>query len=331
MRHHKVCVKYTIPFNSLICLQASQKLGATTYPFVAFVGLQPRSSGPLGIPRSSSASPVLTVLSRHQGLSTPSGPDLSTESLGPTSPFALCNHLTNSLLPRIKPFLDRLRSAREEQLSQRRLREEQDAAFALSAQRDRERIEAKKAEEQKKIEEIEMQERKRSEEEAAKQKLFEEKQAKEANRLHWYRYARSSLLLPEPGKSKEVIRIGVRLPDGRLQVRFFNPSDTLTSLYVFAASQLIPKELPLSEDPRSPPSGFLPGEAGVTDDSWSFKLALAYPRQEVPWAFQTPLSTLEGLKGGAQLVVESLPGHTLIPGSSQTVHEDSDGYDTEEE
>ena len=73
----------------------------------------------------------------------------------------------------------------------------------------------------------------------------------------------ATLLKPDATPGKDSVRIGVRFPDGRLQVRHFAPSDSVTSLYVFVASQLIPKELPSTEDPTSPPAGFAssPGDA----------------------------------------------------------------------
>ncbi|KAI5119952.1 hypothetical protein M0805_002141 [Coniferiporia weirii] len=302
--------------------QASQKLGATTYPFVAFIGLQPRSGS-----RGSTNSPVLTVLSRHQGPSKLADAD----EPGPTSARALCAHITGSLLPRVSPFLARIRAAHIERLAQRRLREDQDAAFARAAQTDRERIEAKRAEETREREEIEMQELRRTEEEEKRRRDQEDRDKRETNRLLWYRYARNALLPPEATPGKDALRVAVRLPDGPLRIRHFAPHDSVTSLYVFIASQLIPKELAASEDPSTPPPGFSPGEAGVSDDNWSFKLALAYPRRELRWTASTLLSDLEGLRGGGQLVVESIPGHSLIPGKKSVEQDGDSDYDTEEE
>ena len=306
---------------------ASNKLGATTYPFVAFIALQPKGGQRNS---STSTSGVLTVLSRHQG---PAHPNLPPSELGPTSPRALVDHIANTLLIRHQPFLDRLRALQEERLEQTRVIEAQNAAYELAAQRDTERIYAKMAEEKRQKEEFEMQERKKEAEERERQKIAEEKAQREHNRLQWYRYARRNLLTPEPKamSPKDVIRVGVRLPDGKRVIRQFSPSDSVTSLYVFVASQLIPANLSTSDDPSSPPSGFAPGQAGVTEDYWSFKLATAYPRQEIAWHSQVPLSTVQALHGGAQLVVESIPGHALIPGSTQGHGDDDSDYDTEDE
>ena len=77
---------------------ASQKLGATTFPFVAFVALQ----NPRGVASTSrSTTPVMTILSRHQGA--PS-----------TTARVLREHITTSLLPRVMPTLERLRTQQRE-------------------------------------------------------------------------------------------------------------------------------------------------------------------------------------------------------------------------
>ena len=106
--------------------------------------------------------------------------------------------------------------------------------------------------------------------EEERKKAIEEREKREQARLLWYRYARRNLLSPENKPGKGSLRIGVRLPNG-LKIRHFSESDSVTSLYVFVASQLIPKEYPVSEDPESPPSGFAPGETGINADNWSFK------------------------------------------------------------
>lgn len=333
-KHRKVLSKFLkATINYTHCHTAAQKLGATTFPFVAFIALQSRGGSRNTTSSSSSTpSPILTVLSRHQGPSHPTDTDLPSSELGPTSPRALVEHIANTLLPRALPLLERLRAQHEHHLEQRRIVEAQNTAYELAAQRDTERIQAKMAEERRQKEEIEMQELKLAQEERERQRRAEEKAARDNNRLHWYRYARKTLLAPETkvASPKDTIRLGVRFADGKRVIRQFTPSDDLTTLYVFVASHLIPKNLPESEDPSSPPAGYEPGVAGITDDYWSFKLATSYPRQEIPWQSHVPLSSVQALHGGAQLVVESIPGHALIPGTKQESNGDSD-YDTEEE
>lgn len=231
----------------------------------------------------------------------------------------------------MKPYLRRLQEAQAEREQQRRLREQQEAAFAFTAEQDRLRILAKMEEEKRAKEEYEMQEMVREVEEARRKREAEEREERERNRLAWYRYARRCLLSAEVTPTKESIRIGIRLPDGRREIRHFEPADSVTTLYVFVASQLIPAELSRSNDPSSPPVGFQEGEDGISEDTWSFKLALAFPRRELKWEPSTSLSSLEGLRGGAQVVVESIPGRSLVPGSAMSQSDEDDDYDTEEE
>ena len=230
------------------------------------------------------------------------------------------------------PFLKRLRDAQAEREAQRKLREEQEQAFALTAEQDRQRILKKMEEEKRAREEYEMQEMVRLVEEAERKRAMDEREERERNRLLWYRYARRCLLKPEPAlvAGGDTIRIGVRLPDGSRHVRHFEPADSVTSLYIFVASQLIPTNLSPSDDPMEPPAGFQAGEEGITEEAWSFKLALSYPRQELNWAPKMSLSSISALRGGAQVVVESVSDRSLVPGSVGQPAGDSD-YESEED
>ncbi len=298
-------------------LLASLKLNATTYPFVAFVALQPRSGS-----RTSTSPPLptLTILSRHQGPSAPNSPSIPSSTLGPTSARALCDHLTNQLLPRVTPYLGRLKSTQRERDFERKLREEQDAAFELAAQRDHERIQAKIAAEKEARRAAERAEREKQEMEAAKTRELNERKARETTRIDWYRYARRCLLPPESAPGPGVVRIGIRMVDGRRLIRHFKVTDTLTALYVFVAIQSIPSAFDSSSDPDHPPEGYLAEEAGIKEEDWSIKLVSAYPRVEIPWKAGTSLQEVDALKGGGQLVVEATASSTT-----------DDGYDTEEE
>ncbi|EEB96821.1 hypothetical protein MPER_03975, partial [Moniliophthora perniciosa FA553] len=123
---------------------ASLKLNVTSFPYVAFIALQPARSRHTS--NSSSPTPTLSILSRHQGASA-------------CTPEVLATHLTETLLPRVQPYLARVKTSRETaavqksledqaRQAERRLREEQDRAFAESARRDKERILAKMREEE---------------------------------------------------------------------------------------------------------------------------------------------------------------------------------------
>jgi FAS-associated factor 2 len=301
------------------CLIASQKLQATTYPFVAFVALQPRRMG------QSSQRSVLTVLSRHQGPSIPA-------SSAPTSAQTLVSHLNDQLLPRVLPYLTNLRSQAAERETarlyeqhqrekERALRAEQDRAFEETARRDKERIERKIAEEREEQQAAlrQAEEERRMIEE--QQKSAEENAQWQAKRMEWRRWGRKTLLPREPrpgeqGRGKTV-RVGVRMPNGQRSVRFFGEADSLTAVYAFVDAQFIPegKEFSSSSDPVCAPEGEEPGEIGLlhamekvgkkNGDWWGFKLATVYPRREIHWEPNRKVGEVEGLSGG-QLVVELL-------------------------
>lgn len=262
---------------------ASHKLGATTYPFVAFIALHPVPQQPGGSSATRSG-PRLTVLSRHEG--TPSSK---------TSASTLTTHITTSLLPRVTPLLTRLRTERWEREQERRIREEQDRAFAEAAARDKERVLKRQAEE-------------RAAAQAAR-KAEEDRRAKDlrkANIAAWRRYARRALLVPEA--KSDGVRIGIRMPGGKRFVRVFDRQQTAVNVYTFVETLFIPaSDDPLS-DPDEPPSGY----GNCDEHEWMFRLVTSFPRKEIPPTKGVALGTLSELKGGANLVLEmreTLNGH----------------------
>ncbi|KIY43439.1 hypothetical protein FISHEDRAFT_62532 [Fistulina hepatica ATCC 64428] len=317
---------------------AAQKLQATTYPFVAFVAMQPRRLAASNAPASQ-----LTVLSRHQGPPVPSS--------SPTSPQTLITYLNDTLLPRVQPYLATLRSQREAQqrqaeqerlalMNERRLREEQDRAFAESTRRDKERILARMAEET------------REREQKAQEALLEEERRKAAvaeaeaqlhwktERLGWRRWLRRSLLpfLAAAG-ARGGTRIAFRMPSGTRAVHVFPPGATLTSVYAAVDIQFIPQDALPSEDPLTPPGSSAPFTLPILNSLeqvvdrralghtafFPFTLHLAYPRVHIPWRAQTRLSDVDALHGdgGAQIVVEMRADRTELKaklGSAATGH-----------
>ncbi|KAA1477847.1 hypothetical protein DENSPDRAFT_845055 [Dentipellis sp. KUC8613] len=291
---------------------AAQKLQATTYPFVAFVALQPpRSSTFTGGSSSSNstASPALTVLSRHQGLT-------------PTAAAALTAHIEQQLLPRVAPFLARLRAQAREREVERALRAEQDEAFRRAMERD---LEKRRARERKEREEREL--REREERESAERERV--RREKEERRARWKRGVRGTFVGPE---REGGMRIGVRLPDGQRLVRAFARGETVSSLYAFVDAHLAPE----AEGGEAGGDVEGEGEAGLAelvrefgdaDAWWGFKLYTAYPRREIAWIAGVALSNVDGLERGGQLVVEMA---SQRDSANASVSGDGDGYDTEE-
>ncbi|KAJ7430180.1 hypothetical protein B0H11DRAFT_2139231 [Mycena galericulata] len=178
---------------------AALKLQATTYPFVAFLALQPRRGS------RASSTPTLT------------GPPSST-----TSPATLAAHLETQLLPRVQavprgaargaaygrcgprvergagPRVPRLTRARRGRRRRRGLR-----------RRRRRRVENGNAAER-------------------------EKRARE--RGLWRRWSRRAL--QQDKEDAEGVRLAIRLPDGGRVVRRFAESRSLTALYAFVDAQL---------------------------------------------------------------------------------------------
>jgi FAS-associated factor 2 len=119
---------------------------------------------------------------------------------------------------------------------------------------------------------------------------------------------------------------------GRVIERFGRET-TLTGLFMYVDSQMIPGELERERDPLEAPSGASGageaalevevGRAGAPEGWWGFKLLLAYPRQEIKWEPGKLLRDVPGLSGGGQIVVELVEGR--LWGEADDSEDDSDG------
>jgi FAS-associated factor 2 len=268
----------------------------------------------------------MTILSRHAGLAA-------------TTTDKLLSHLEDQLLPRITPFLDRSRNEERRREGERRMREEQDRAYREAMNRDKDRIERK-------IREEEEQKRKVEEERIAQERrIMAEREERdrlrkwEERRMSWRRYMRK--LIKEKSGGVTGRRIGIRLPDGRRLIHLFNEEDSLTSLYAFVDTHLIPENIPPSGDPSLPPlslsstSTALQGEPALhheisnhTNDPqnwWGFQLALPYPRKEVRWREDVKIRDVVGLESGSQLVVDMVSNGK----GNDKLMRNSENYDTE--
>ncbi|KAJ3829288.1 hypothetical protein EV361DRAFT_865894 [Lentinula raphanica] len=310
--------------------EASMKLGATTYPFVAFIGMQPSrnftSSSGSHSTTASQSTPALTVLSRHLGASS-------------CTSSALITHLRDTLLPRVKPYLDRTRAQREaverERARERELREAQDRAFEETKRRDKERILRKMEEEKAELQRKQAEEdQKRKEHEMLeRERLQALERAEERDRWRaWFRQT-----LPVESNAKESIRIAVRMPDGRRLMRRFDVhSDTLDTLYAYVDTELVSTSVSSSSLPSSSYSfdtlhKLLSSHVPKPNEWWGFVLVSAYPRQPIPWSPNTRLGDLKALSGG-QLVVEMVHSRILKnggKGKSKDNTQEEDEYETE--
>jgi FAS-associated factor 2 len=256
----------------------------------------------------------------------------------PTSAQTLIEHLQGQVLPRVTPFLERIRSAQRERDRDRHLREEQDRAFQDSARRDKERIEAKMT-----AEKAEKEARRRADEQA---QMEDQRRAREAEatlkretvRMDWRRWARRALVAPDVIGCQDTVRIAIRLPTDKRVIRHLSPTSTLTTLYAYVDSLLIPPHFAREDDPAISPEGNASGEAGMeqqillshnaAEEWWGFKLVLAYPRREIVWKAGTQLGDVESLKGGGQVAVEMLGRRRISSSHASAV--DEDGYSTED-
>ncbi|KAF9491074.1 hypothetical protein BDN71DRAFT_1453488 [Pleurotus eryngii] len=367
---------------------AAEKLQATTYPFVAFVALQPKrhvtSSSPVGGggSRGNGAGSVMTVLSRHQGPSTPAtstgSPTSSSHSSshssglsstqsatpGPTSAQALLEHLERQVLPRVLPYLARMKIARQqhaleraraerERERDRMLRAEQDRAFREAEKRDRERAAAAERERSEREERV-RQEREREREETEREERAEMERARsEAERGAWRAWIAGRLrqdgdIGKGSGDAEEGgVKLAIRMPDSKRVIEVFGAEATLTTLYASVVAKL---SLGDGEEMRdSSPVGageegksveevldnFLVTRAGDGGAAawWGFKIVNAYPREEIPWVQGRRLGDVSCLtqRGGGQVVVEMVAAKRKSGSGRNSRNRDRDRAGTNEE
>ncbi|VDB88463.1 unnamed protein product [Peniophora sp. CBMAI 1063] len=286
---------------------AAQKLGATTYPFVAFAALQP----PRGL-NTSSTSPLMTVLSRHQGRAS-------------TTSALLRDHLTTSLLPRVNPFLARQRAQAAERELARRLRAEQDAAFEASAARDRQRAEEREMVEREKQRKEREEEERREQEEIAAAKADSAREA-------WRRDARAAFLPPTGGSpAPGSVRVGIRLPNGSRNTVALARDASVLSLFAAVDAALHPVDGTSSSSgtDAETPDALMHEHALGPDEWWGFKIFNSYPRRAVEYDSTRSVQDA-GVEGSVSVELVSLE-RVGSARSATSGDGDEDGYDTEDE
>ncbi|KAH9442761.1 hypothetical protein Pst134EA_031578 [Puccinia striiformis f. sp. tritici] len=248
---------------------AAHVLDATTYPFVAFISLQAKRP----------SSTVTTITS-------------SVNRSSSNVIRSICATINSVVIPRTNGHLSRLRTEKARRESDRRLREEQDRAYAEAGRLDRERVMKKKAEleaERKRLEEIKSKELER---ERARQLKLEEAEQKRRWR-YWARQENKSFEPPTSGG----VTIGFRLGDGRRVVRKFKADDTLESLYLFVELESTSSLTAQDHHQNSTPP---PRPSPDYRHSYSFKLSTAMPRRILPLPETSSPSKLSTTSGHQQ-------------------------------
>jgi FAS-associated factor 2 len=234
---------------------AATILQAATFPFVAFLSMQPTPPSRLtGSSPPSSSSSKMTVFSRLEGLQT-------------TSIQQITSHITETMAPRLNPFLGRLRAQKREREAQRSLREEQDRAYEEAGKRDLERVRAKEAELRAKRAE---EQAKKDEEDQARTQ--QEAKAREGlNRQAWRR--KTALEFgPEPTEGTKLV---IRLPDGRRLMRRFRDDEHAMRIWYYIECEAFDVHVNDSTVSISSTGG---STTNYTPDI-TFSLATTFPRR----------------------------------------------------
>ena len=238
--------------------QVSDALGCTKFPFAALL-CHTTESGSTG----------MSVVMR---------------SVGPTAASELVAKLGTTMTVH-ESQLAATRTQRREQQASRNLRQEQDSAYERSLAQDRERVRQKR-------DEVEAQAR--AEKEAIKKTEAEEKRGH--NLQQWRRW-RAQSLPPEPeAKSKDTVRISIRLAGGEKVIRKFQADADLEELYAFVECYELLDRVEATEKALEEPAGF--------DHVFEFRLVSPMPR--TVYDLETGGSIGARVGNGANLIVEPI-------------------------
>ncbi|KAN0061820.1 UBX domain-containing protein 10 [Thecaphora frezii] len=297
--------------------QVATQLEATTYPFVAFIAMQPSRAGRRMTPTAgstSSSQPRPAVLSRLEG-----------SPLTATSAQTIVSHITDVLLPRTNSYLERLRNEKRRRELERELKAEQDRAYEEASRRDAEKVAKKRDEERQRALEAERQRREQEEQEVLRKQ-----------KVSWLRWAKHNLVPDEPASGEAAIRLAFRLPDGKNLSRRFRTSDRLESVFAFveiSAAGLGNDDDDDDQDDNHRSAA--PAPAGYTHE-YQFSLVLGYPRRRIgpellaeaasSGASAKTVGNIDGLAPSANLIVE---GNVGLRGDREVDQDSSDGEDDE--
>ncbi|WWC98042.1 hypothetical protein V866_004931 [Kwoniella sp. B9012] len=229
--------------------QVAQTLLLTTYPSLTFLSLLP-------VPNSST--PKLTILTSLSG-----SPSTT------TSTSNILQTLTTTILPRVTPFLNRLKRERLTLEEARHLRAEQDRAFKEAERRDREKMELQKQKEE--LEKIKLQRIQREKEEKAKYK---------ENQKIWRKYAKRHLLpsILSASAGDGTVKVAIRTPlSSERHIKNFEVSNSTLDLFIFIETLLVDDDD--DEVVDQPPKGF--EDDKLENINWEFDIITSFPRKEI--------------------------------------------------
>lgn len=239
--------------------QVSDALGCTKFPFAALL--------------------CHTTETGSRGMS------VVMRSVGPTTASELVAKLGTAMTAQ-EPQLAATRAQRKEQQASRNLRQEQDSAYERSLAQDRERARRRR-------EEAEAQAR--AEKEALSKAEAEQKRRDD---LEQWRRWRACSLPPEPGpKSKDTVRISIRMLSGDRVIRKFQADADLEELYAFVECfELLPVDHGSTERAVEEPAAF--------EHVYEFRLVSPMPR--TVYDLHKGGSIGDRIGNGANLIVEPI-------------------------
>lgn len=237
--------------------EVSSALNCTKFPFTAVVAHNPKIS-----------STAMIVVERITG---------------PMDANTYLARLTNAINTHDAQLAE-IRAARSAQDYDRNIRQAQDSAYERSLAADRERAKLKKEAEAEAVAAA-----KREKEESEKAERLAE------NKLQWRRW-RASRISQEPGaEEKDIVRLGLKMPEAARITRRFRASDEMEELYAFVECyDLLSDESNLEKNEK--PQGY--------EHQFGFRLVQTMPR--VVYAVEEGGNIGERIGRSGNLIVEPI-------------------------
>jgi FAS-associated factor 2 len=258
LHHHQIIVwggnvRYTEAF------QVSNTLQATTYPFLAIIALQPPSSTTTS---TTTTSTKMSVIDRIEG---------------PILAAAMIRRF-ESVMTRVDPSLNHLRSIRQQREQDRQLRQQQDQAYRDALQADQRK------------------------QERAGALLRKQKEAERAKALHrqqrqqYIQWLCTQVNRQHQQVTGKATKISFRLASGERVIRRFAADQTLASLYMFVEAYPYLNDMEGSEVVA--PEGYV--------HKYDFTLHSPFPRTEYGPDEAIKIEDVKGLWPSATLIVDAV-------------------------